>query len=504
MGGSSCAEGPLFFRLSAPREQRQGKRVIVRAMRAPLPLSFALAAAVAAGATFACSSAPAPSTTGADADAGAPVTGAKPTPVCAYGNPFSSEKECKAYTGSGWTAESAAADCQKGTYGQPGTFAASGTCDVGPSLGECRVSNEYGQSFVLTLGGANKDFCTTTGRACIQFLKGEFVPAETCKGVEIPVDTPSSTTPFIWPTETCADPKAGEPTGARGGKVCTWNLISGCTEPGRKYRDYGSCSDVLTNRPYYPVAGEPVPTSDGRMQNASYMAELAWVKKEVEACACVCCHDGNSPRGASKWSTDAGPLWVDSMSNTAIAMFAGYIDSSALGAFRPEENNGFDRLQSAMPSTDPSRMVNFFKGEFQRRGIDPVWAASNRPIGGPLVSQRSFVPEACSATEGVDASGKLMWAGGGARYVYVLEAGSANPGTPPNFDLPAGVVWRVDVPHTANAMASGLAYGVVPASALQRFPKTGAPASLVSGRRYYLYTLQDVGVPLSRCLFTAP
>lgn len=473
-------------------------------MRASSSLSFVLVAAVAAGATFACSSSPAGPTAEPAGDAGAPVGGTVKTATCAYTNPFSSEKECKAYTGSGWTAESAAADCQKGTYGQPGTFAASSTCDVGPSLGECRVTGENGQSFVLSLGGANKDFCSTTGRACMQFLKGTFVPAETCKGVDIPVDEPTVSTPFVWPTETCADPKNGEPAGARQGKVCTWNLISGCTEPGRKYRDYGSCSDVLTNRPYYPVAGEPVPTSDARLQNANYMAELAWVKKEVEACACVCCHDGNSPRGASKWSSDAGPLWVDSMSSTAIAMFAGYIDSSSLGAFKPEDNNGFDRLQSAMPSTDPARMVNFFKGEFQRRGLDPAWASSQRPIGGPLVTQRAYVPEACGAGEGVDASGKLVWAGGGARYVYVLEAGSANPGTPPNFDLPAGTVWRVDVPHTAAAIASGLTYGVVPASALQRFPKAGAPAALVSGRRYTLYTLQDVGVPLSRCLFTAP
>jgi hypothetical protein len=470
-------------------------------------LSAILVAVVAASWGSACSSDAAPTTSPSPeplVDAAVVVADAGPlTPVCHYGNPFSSERECKAYTGAGWTKAEAEADCAKGTYGQPGEFTASGRCDVGPALGECRVDAGEGLAFVLRLGGSNRDFCSTTGRACIQFIKGTFTPSSTCAGVDIPTETVAST-PFVWPTETCVDPKAGEPAGARGGKVCTWNLISGCTEPGRKYRDYGSCSDVYTNRPYYPVAGEPVPTSDARLQNAGYLAEAAWVKEQVEACACVCCHDDRAPRGASKWSVDRGPLWVDSMSNTAVAMFAGYVDSSSLGAFTPGTNNGFDRLRSAMPSTEPTRMVGFFEAEFQRRGLDRDWARSIRPIGGPLVTQRAFVPGACGEGEGVDAGGKLMWAGGPARYVYVLEEGSENPGIPPNFDMPAGVRWRVDVPHTGSPLPSSLAYGVTPAGATQRFPKTGVAAPLESGKRYYLVALQDVAVPLARCLFTAP
>jgi hypothetical protein len=477
-----------------------------RPMTRPRPVaSLALVVAVAAGWGAACASEPgAPSGSGASADAGSPdaATSAALTPVCHYGNPFSSERECKAYTGSAWTADEARADCAKGTYGQPGEFTISGRCEVGPALGECRVTSDYERSFVLHLGGSNRDFCSTTGRACVQFIKGEFVPASTCAGVDIPTDAPTATT-FVWPTETCAEPKAGEGPGARDGKVCTWNLISGCTEPGRKYRDYGSCTDVYTNRPYYPVAGEAVLTSDARLQNTSYVAEAAWVKSQVEACACVCCHDDRAPRGSSKWSIDKGPLWIDSMSNTAIAMFAGYVDSSSLGAFDPAENNGFDRLRSAMPSTDPARMVSFFKSEFVRRGLDRAWAEGIRPIGGPLVTQQGFVPATCGAGEGLGADGKLAWAGGGARYLYVLEAGSKNPGIPPNFDMPAGVRWRVDVPHTASPIASGVVYGAVPAGAAQRFPKVGAAAALEAGKTYYLYVLQDVAVPLSRCLFTA-
>jgi len=68
--------------------------------------------------------------------------------------------------------------------------------------------------------------------------------------------------------------------------------------------------------------------------------------------------------------------------------------------------------------------VNFFKAEFDRRGVSRSWADAQRAIGGPLVEQQGYQPVACSAAEGVDSAGKLTWAGGGARYVYVLDAGS--------------------------------------------------------------------------------
>jgi hypothetical protein len=478
-------------------------------MRTSSPISLVLLSALVAAGAFACSSsesgAGSPPTaagdagsTTADASASAPRTA-----TCTYPNPFSGERECKAYTGRAWTKGEAEADCAKGTYGQPGTFAESGACEVGPTLGECRLPSDYEKEAVLYLGGTNASLCSTTGRACQQFLGGSFVPSTACEGAVIPTDTPTASV-FQWPNESCVDPKSGEPAGARSGKVCTWNLIAGCTEPGRKYLDYGSCDMVRTQRPYFAVPGEAVPSSDPRLQDSAYLAEAAWIKREVEACACVCCHTDAAPRGASKWSIDKGPLWIDSMSNAAIAMFANYVDSSALGAYPAGENNGFDRTASAMPTTNPARMVGFFQREYARRGLTASYAQSLRPFGGPLVTQREYTPGACSASEGVDASGKVVWSGGGARYVYVLEAGSANPGVPPNYDMPAGVRWRVDVPHTASPMASGLPYGVTPADATQRFPKTGAAAPLVSGQRYYLYVLQDVGVPLARCTFTAP
>jgi hypothetical protein len=54
------------------------------------------------------------------------------------------------------------------------------------------------------------------------------------------------------------------------------------------------------------------------------------------------------------------------------------------------------------------------------------------------------------------------------------------------------------------AFPSGVAYGVLPAGALQFYPESGAPEVLVSGQQYYLYVLRDVVIPLARCLFLAP
>jgi hypothetical protein len=86
----------------------------------------------------------------------------------------------------------------------------------------------------------------------------------------------------------------------------------------------------------------------------------------------------------------------------------------------------------------------------------------------------------------------------------VLEAGSANPGVPPNLDTPRGTLWRLDVPFTGSPINTGIRYGVVPQGASQRVPAmNAAPPALQSGRQYYLYVLQDVAIPITRCTFTA-
>ena len=158
------------------------------------------------------------------------------------------------------------------------------------------------------------------------------------------------------------EPIEGESAGqSEDGEVCTWNLISGCTEEGRRYYDYGSCDIVRTNRPYYPVPGREIAGSDDpRLQDPTYLEESEWVKSQVESCACICCHTDEAPEGPAKWATDVGPLWMDTMSDIAIFLFVGYVDLSALGAFPPDENNGFNCLDSAMLIIDVVCMLGFF------------------------------------------------------------------------------------------------------------------------------------------------
>ena len=126
------------------------------------------------------------------------------------------------------------------------------------------------------------------------------------------------------------------------------------------------------------------------------------------------------------------------------------------------------------------------------------------PFGGPLYSQSIYEPGHCENGEGVTAAGNLVWEGGPARYIYVLESGAENPSTPPNLDLPEGTIWRTEVSWDEDPLPSGIPYGGGPERAEQRFPGEGAPAALESGREYYLYVLSDIAIPATRCLFTAP
>ena len=129
------------------------------------------------------------------------------------------------------------------------------------------------------------------------------------------------------------------------------------------------------------------------------------------------------------------------------------------------------------------------------------------PIGGPLIDQMTHSLEACPEGDGIDADGRIWWQSNDkpARYVYILEEGSGNPGVPPNFDTPEGTLWRLDVPHDGVPVRGGFHYGTVPEGRLQRVPASDLPApTLESGRRYHLYVLYDVAVPLTRCVFEHP
>ena len=246
-------------------------------------------------------------------------------------------------------------------------------------------------------------------------------------------------------------------------------------------------------------------SNDPRLSDGDWMAEYEWVTEQLEATACVCCHsETEAPDGASGWYLEAAPIWTDTLDDDGMAMMAGWVNSTAFGAFDPADNNGFDRDLTGVPAAEPERMQAFFEGELAGRGFTRADFADTPPFGGPLYDQLVYEATACRDGIGVDAQGAIAWDGGGARYLYIMTADASPPGVPPNLDLPDGTLWRVDVAPTADPIATGVTYGAVPAGATQTFPATGAPPALQSGETYYLYTLADIYQPVTRCLFEAP
>ncbi len=457
--------------------------------------SFPLGTLLVCGAIAACDE---PAETG-PTDSTRPAIGS-----CTYVNPFSKLDECKLYVGASFTAETAATDCESYVFGAPGTFVEGGTCEYEETLGTCTVSGGTDYAYELVSPGTDAYVCEDTKRGCEVFAQGTFEPGSTCDGVVVGGGGNGSV--FVQPYLVCKDPLDGEAPGTGpNGQVCTWTLISASTEEGRRYEDYASCEDVRTQRPYYaaPVAST-TPAGDARLSDAAYMAEVQWAREQVEASACVCCHSSPlAPDGPSQWFVEAEGVWLDSISDPGLAMMAGLADSTALGAFPPEDNNGFDRNVVGVPTTDNQRMQALLLGEWSRRGFTEADAQSIEPFGGPLVTQLSYEPGPCDSSQGVAADGTLKWTGGTARYLYVMDATAANPGVPPNLDEPSGTVWLVDVPSAEAPFASGVRYGEVTGKLRQRVP-SGSPAPLVKGETYYLYVLADVGLPITRCLFTAP
>lgn len=432
-------------------------------------------------------------TTGDDTTTGGAPGGSS----CVYNNKFSMQEECREYVGDGWTAEEIASDCDAA-----GGEVAAGVCTYAETLGTCDLPGEPDAYVRLVFPGSDAAMCQAQQTGCEVFAGGVFTPSELCSE---PVDPDPGAAAFEWPELRCIDPLEGEPPGqSEDGKVCTWTMISGCTEPGRKFAEYGACETVLTQRPYYPVPPNPPPAEpDERLDDPVYAADVAWVKEQVEACACVCCHQTSvTPMGASVWDIEAGGNWISSFSPYGLAFAGGLIDSSLLGAYPAEDNNGFSRDGVGIPTTDQDRMIAFFTAELAYRGIDPAEFADDDPTPKIFYDQSIYEPEACGPDQGVDADGTVRWTGGAARYVLVLTQDAANPGVPPNLDLPDGVLWRLDArAGTAPRKTGEVRYGEVPDGLLQGFPTDGAPAPLQPGATYHLHVLADIGVPITRCLF---
>jgi hypothetical protein len=306
---------------------------------------------------------------------------------------------------------------------------------------------------------------------------------------------------FIPPFEDCREPAAGDSATRGDGKVCTNVAISGCTEEGKVFARYASCEVVRRQRPYWPAPPAKTPAKDDpRLTDSAYLAEADWARAQVEASGCSCCHDSRVV-AASQWDIALGPLWLDSLSDTGLALFAGLADSSVLGAYPAADNFGFDRDQTGIPSTDSARMRRFMSRELTRRGLSEAWARAVPPFGGPIYANSVKQPEPCRAGQGVAPDGSVRWTGAAARYVYVLEQGSKNPGVPPNLDLPDGTLWRLDVLPSEQPLASGLRFGTTPAGSFQSHPESRPADPLTEGETYQLVVLQDVGLPLANCLF---
>jgi hypothetical protein len=415
--------------------------------------------------------------------------------------------ECREYLGAEWTLESASAACA----GLSGTFRPAQACVRQGALGGCLLRDQGKPARVVPEGEPST--CVAQQRGCEIFGGGRWTPFEACGGVSPDDDGDTGLPPFIQPTLECRPPLPGTPPGqSDGGVVCTWQGTQGCTEPGRRFEDYASCEVVRTQRPAAPIpVNTSRPADDPRRSDPAWRTESEWVRSEIRACSCGCCHSSLSPVGPMMWSLD-GDAWVDTWFDSALAAGAGYIESPGFGTYPAEQNNGFRRTglrsgpeRSVFASTDPTRLERFFRNELAYRGRRPEEFTSFAAFGDAIDQQRFFVPEPCVNGEGVATDGTITWRGGKARYVYVLEPGSLLPSIPPALDLPMGTRWRLDREPSLPPVSSGqLRYGEVPNGWRQRVPERATPPALTAGATYVLYVAVDVAIPATRCRFTAP
>jgi len=424
---------------------------------------------------------------------------------CSYENPFAGTPECREYRGT-WTTSRAQDDCAEVFFGNPGTYA-EGPCAVANEIGRCTVGEVAGEGYVIVSTGDGEG-CESARLGCETFGGGSFAAGAAC-ATELACEAPLPATDatFVPPYRDCRAPLPGEPPGASDGEVCTMTMISASTEPGRYFPDYADCAVVRRQRPYYgappSVTSDP---EDPRLDDDAYMAELDWVTSQVRASACTCCHDaGVAPEGAAVWDIAAGPLWIDTVSDEALAMFVGLTDSRFFGYYAAVQNNGFDRSATGLPTTDVERLKAFGRVELARRGLTEAEAAELPPFAPFFRELVEHEPEPCPEGVGVDAEGRLTWTGSSARYLSVLRPGSASPGVQPNFHLPEGTLWAVAAEPTEPSITCGVAYGEVPSGAYQSFPEGDvAPEPLESGATYYLHAQRDLAFPVTRCLFVAP
>lgn len=439
--------------------------------------------------------------------------GAKPTDLaaniigrCEYTGPQSKLAECKDYLGA-WTASAAEKDCGE----LKGGYLGGGSCAPAESLGFCILAAKPEQNRTY-IASNNTAKCAGARTGCELFGGGVWTPSGLCGGAN---DELVVTSDSAWkqPARKCFMPAAGEAPGkGPNGQVCVWETIHGSTEEGRSFRKDAECNNSRSGRPYYPKdPGPRVNDADPRRNDAAYLAEEAWVRSQINASSCVCCHASAAPAGASIFDIDREGSLANQFTDRGVAHGSGDVNTIPLGAFPPDMNNGFTKSDWSRPNdsifltTDPARMKRFWQKELEHRGLTAASFVGVEDGLGPLSEQLNFQPKACAGAEGIAADGTITWGKGKARYVYVMEADAKSPTVWPNLDMPAKTLWRLDVPATGTPLPSGsVKYGVVAEGLSQKFPASGSPAALVSGRQYFLYVSADQLMPITRCLITAP
>ncbi len=287
-----------------------------------------------------------------------------------------------------------------------------------------------------------------------------------------------------------------------GKELCVNASIAASTMEGRSFAADSDCSTVRTQRPFRPMPaktqGQP---DDPRLQDPQFMQELNWVKGQIFASACSCCHDTSAGRDYAAWDINGANVWTEQMTNRALAIMAGSLRTDLMGTYPAEENFGFDRSQTGSPTTDVTRMKAFFQRELDRRGVTAEDIARMPSANGPFEAILNQKPSVCADGIGVDAEGRINWGPTPARYVYVTRADSPNPLSPPKGDLPAGTLWRLDVLPSRDAITSAR-YGMLAEGSRQGFPTNGVPEILQEGQTYRLYATRDIMRPIINCTFT--
>jgi hypothetical protein len=128
-----------------------------------------------------------------------------------------------------------------------------------------------------------------------------------------------------------------------------------CLPPGEEMSE-DVCRAVIAEADRVPNvasdhSGVPAPDPDPRVDSEEY----AWLTSEVKRCTCSCCHIGSlDAPGVHRWDLEWQPVWIDSMSDWSMEIFAG---------LRPSDGP----LNQMLPTDDPERLLRLVQEELARR-----------------------------------------------------------------------------------------------------------------------------------------